>query len=77
MRGKIVLEVDRALSQNSGFGVSHTIVGASLSEPHTSGTALRTCVCMFACLLAAIYRKFLMSTVKFQYYEHRAHAFGR
>ena len=28
-------------------------------EPHTSGTALRMCVCMFACLLAAIYRKFL------------------
>ena len=32
------------------------------ARPHTSGTALRTCVCMFACLLAAlaaIYRKFL------------------
>ena len=28
------------------------VIGASLSEPHTSGTALRTCVCMFACLLA-------------------------
>ena len=52
------------------------LVGASLSEPHTSGTALLTCVCMFACLLellacllacllAAIYRKFLMSAVKF------------
>ena len=25
-------------------------VGASLSEPHTSVTALRTCVCMLACL---------------------------
>ena len=45
------------------------LVGVTLSEPHTSGTALRTCVCMFACLLAcllaAIYRKFLMSTVEF------------
>ena len=45
------------------------IIGASLSKPHTSGTALRMCVCMFACLLAcllaAIYRKFLMSAVKF------------
>ena len=29
-----------------------SVIGASLSEPHTSGTALRTCVCMFACLLA-------------------------
>ena len=35
------------------------VIGASLSEPHTSVTALRTCVCMLACLLAwAIYRKF-------------------
>ena len=44
-------------------------IGASLSEPHTSGTALRTCVCMFACLLAcllaAIYRKFLMIGLNF------------
>ena len=40
------------------------LIGASLSEPHTSGTALGTCVCMFACLLAAIYRKFSMSAVK-------------
>ena len=40
------------------------VIGASLSEPHTSRTALRMCLCMFACLLA-IYRKFLMSTVKF------------
>ena len=27
-------------------------VWASLSEPHTSVTALRMCVCMYACLLA-------------------------
>ena len=33
-------------------------IGASLSEPHTSGTALRKCVNVRACLLAAIYRKF-------------------
>ena len=39
------------------------IIGASLSEPHTSGTALRKCVNM--CLLAAIYRKFLMSAFKY------------
>ena len=33
------------------------MIGASLSEPHTSGTALQdACVC----LLAAIYRKFYM-----------------
>ena len=28
------------------------IIGASLSEPHTSVTALRKCVCIRACLLA-------------------------
>ena len=26
------------------------LIGASLSEPHTSGTALRKCVCMYLCL---------------------------
>ena len=26
------------------------IIGASLSEPHTSVTALSTCVCIYACL---------------------------
>ena len=41
------------------------LIGASLSEPHTSVTALRTCVCTLACLLAAIYRKFWMSAFKF------------
>ena len=46
------------------------IIGASLSEPHTSVTALRTCVCMFACLLACLQPytvNFLMSAsaVKF------------
>ena len=34
------------------------LIGASLSEPHTSVTALCTCVCMYVCLFAAIYRKF-------------------
>ena len=29
---------------------SKVTIGASLSEPHTSGTALRTCVCMSVCL---------------------------
>ena len=41
------------------------LIGASLSELHTSVTALRTCVCMSACLLAcllvAIYRKFKLN----------------
>ena len=26
------------------------LIGASLSEPHTSVTALRTCVCMYVCM---------------------------
>ena len=29
-------------------------VGATLSEPHTSKTALCTCMCMLACLLASL-----------------------
>ena len=34
-------------------------IGASLSEPHTSVTLLRTCVCMLACLLGpTTYQKF-------------------
>ena len=46
----------RMLQYSTG-GVS-SFIGASLSEPHTSVTALRKCVCIRACLLAAIYRKF-------------------
>ena len=30
------------------------VIGASLSEPHTSVTSLCTRVCMFACLLACL-----------------------
>ena len=40
----------------------YILIGTSLSEPHTSETALRKCVnvhtYVHACLLAAIYRKF-------------------
>ena len=32
----------------------YKIIGASLSKPHTSRTALRKCVCMLACLLACL-----------------------
>ena len=31
------------------------IIGASVSEPHTSVTALRTCICMLACLLVCLW----------------------
>ena len=35
------------------------LIGASLSELHTSVTSLRTCVCMYVCLLGpTTYRKF-------------------
>ena len=35
------------------------VIGASLSEPHTSVTALLdVCVCMYVCFRVAIYRKF-------------------
>ena len=38
------------------------VIGASLSEPHTSVTALLdTCVCVYVCLCVAIYRKFKLS----------------
>ena len=30
------------------------MIGASLSEPHTSVTSLRTCVCMFVCLFVCL-----------------------
>ena len=37
-------------------------IGASLSEPHTSVTALlNACVCMCVCLRVAIYRKFKLN----------------
>ena len=29
--------------------LSTSVIGASLSEPHTSGTALRRCVCIRPC----------------------------
>ena len=32
------------------------MIGASLSEPHTSVTSLSTCVCIYACLLACLDR---------------------
>jgi len=34
--------------------IQQTIIGASLSEPHTSVTSLRTRVCIYACLLACL-----------------------
>ena len=30
--------------------IPYLVIGASLSEPHTGVTALRTCVCMSVCL---------------------------
>ena len=38
-----------------GIGCTRGVIGASLSKLHTSGTALRRCVTIRACLLAAIY----------------------
>ena len=38
--------------------VSACIIGVSLSKPHTSVAAFAEVVCMSACLLVAIYRKF-------------------
>ena len=65
---KIVRELDSCGGLSGGchsiLVTQYEVVGATLSEPHTSGTALRMCkiVCLFAyllaCLLAAICRKF-------------------
>ena len=46
-------------------GLGEPLIGASLSEPHTSGTALRICVCMFACLLACLLAYLRPYTVNF------------
>ena len=40
------------------FSHWRSIIGASLSKPHTSRTTLWKCVNICACLLAAIYPKF-------------------
>ena len=43
----------------SGLVLASSLIGASLSEPHTSVTALRTHVCMLAYLLGpTTYRNF-------------------
>ena len=43
-------------------GMMYTVFGASLTEPHTSVTALLdACVCVYVCLREAIYRKFKLS----------------
>ena len=63
-----------AYSQYIAFGVrtrSKTqcaLIGASLSEPHTSMTSFHLCVCMSACLLACLlgpttYRKSLLALI--------------
>ena len=41
---------------------NYALVGASLSEPHTSVTTLLdACVCMYVCLCVAIYQKFQLN----------------
>ena len=42
------------------YGYPFLLIGASLSEPHTSVTSLHLCVRMFACMLGpTTYRKSL------------------
>ena len=50
--------------------VEQKLIGASLSEPYTSVTALWKCVCIYACTFVRLfgpttYRKFQMSTFKY------------
>ena len=53
-----MLNVNRTLKvlNLSGCGFDTTVIGASLSEPHTSVTSLRTRVCIYLCLLACLDR---------------------
>ena len=59
------------LKQTAVFHSGHwkgtrEFTGASLSEPHTSMTALRKRVCMLVCLFGpTTYHKFYMSTFKY------------
>ena len=50
------------------------IIGVSLSEPHTSGTALGMCVNVHACLLVAIYCKFFVNERIQMFHEDRSRA---
>ena len=45
-------------SHNPGLRCSYCsiLIGVSLSEPHTSVTALRTHVCIYACLFVCLDR---------------------
>ena len=52
------MEVQSCWLNNKCFCEAVQIIGVSLSEPHTSEMALQTCVCIYVCLLAAIYRQF-------------------
>ena len=52
------LRNQRVLTVCMAAGGIKGLIGASLSEPHTSVTAFAEVVCMSVCLSAAIYRKF-------------------
>ena len=50
------------------------IIGASLSEPHTSGTALRKCVNVRMCLLACLWPYTVNFKRMFKYFPKIPHA---
>ena len=47
----------RILLSEEASQTLNSIIGVSLSKPHTSGRALQKCVCVCVGLLAAIYCK--------------------
>ena len=54
--------------QNYLVDIDTHLIEASLSEPHTSVTALlNACVCMYVCIRVAIYRKFKLNEQKPRY----------
>ena len=55
--------------------VSTNLVGVSLSEPHTSGTALHVCVCMLlACLTTGCQQAVQMSSITVRSLQEKAMA---
>ena len=54
--------------QSSGRGPE--IIGVSLSDPHTSVTGLRICVCILPCLLVATYKRFRFEWIYVKIHIH-------
>ena len=62
----------------SAHAILSYLIGVSLSEPHTSGTALQdACVCMSVCVRMAIYKKFERTETKVHVHFKFAHSHAK